>query len=128
MTVAFPVWDNMVSPVLDTAVNLRVVTIENGARVSDRTLPLPRNIHDMAACIAGHADTLICGALSCYLEQEIHARGIKVHPWVMGDCDAILGSLENGTIEQHEYSMPGCGRHGRRRCGHGNRNNRSGKV
>ncbi len=127
MTVAFPVWDNMISPVMDTAVNLRIVTFENGGCVSDRTVSLPRNIHDMAACIAEQADTLICGAVSCYLEQEILARGVKVHPWVMGSCDTILNSLENGTIEQHEYSMPGCGRRGRRRCGRGNRNNRYGK-
>ena len=128
MRVAFPIWDDMVSPVLDTSANLRIVTIEDGVRVSDRSVALPRNLQEMAASIAKHADILICGALSCQLEQELHSLGIRLHPWVMGVCESILGSVENGTIEQHEYSMPGCRHRGQRSCGNGNRRNRSGKV
>ena len=111
MNVAVPVWNEMVSPVLDTSATLRVVAVENGIPVTEKLIDLPPDVKGKVECIANHADVLICGALSCFLESELNAHGIRVHPWVMGMCDAIFHSYVHGNIADYEYSMPGCRRH-----------------
>jgi len=118
MKVAMPLWDGMISPVLDSARKLCVFTVEDRSIKGNEEFILPDDVIQKITVILNRADVLICGALSCRMEQELVARGMKVHPWVMGDSEVIAAEFARGRIADFEYSMPGC-RRGRRhgRCG-----------
>jgi hypothetical protein len=108
----------MISPVLDTSLTLRVFTTGDDSSVTFRDIPLPRSGRETAPCISVHTDVLICGALSCGLEWEIRQHGVRLYPWVMGECGTVLDAYRKGIITSGEFAMPGCrgrcGRHGER--------------
>ena len=119
MKVAMPLWNGMISPVLDSARKLCVFAVEDRDIKGSEEFILPDDVIQKITVILDKADVLICGALSCRMEQEIVAQGMKVHPWVMGECRAIASEFARGRIADFEYSMPGCHR-GRRHGRYGN--------
>jgi hypothetical protein len=60
---------------------------------------------------------LLCGGISCWMEDRIRGQGIQLIPWVAGDVWEVLKALRNGMISDPRYAMPGRGRCGRRRLG-----------
>lgn len=66
-------------------------------------------------------ELLVCGGISCWMEEEIRRNGIRMIPWVAGDVRAVLAALREGTISDPCYAMPGRIGCTRRRLGHGNR-------
>ena len=125
MTVAAPVWNDMISPVLDTARMLRVYEVSDGMPGGYTEYPLPDGAARKAEVIAGHASVLICGALSGELAEGLRARGVNVHPWIMGEAAVVIAGFAVGNIHLFEYSMPGCHRR-RNGCGRGQRHGRHG--
>jgi predicted Fe-Mo cluster-binding NifX family protein len=59
-------------------------------------------------------EVLVCGGISCWMEDEVRRRGIRLIPWVAGDVWEILGALRDGRIYDPQYAMPGRGRCARR--------------
>ena len=131
MTVAIPVWNHMVSPVLDAAQMLRVYEISQDASDIYKEHRLPESIAAKASAIADLADVLICGALSGELARALESLGVRVHPWIMGEVAAVVGGYRRGDITSFEYTMPGCrrmqGHCGRHSCrGHHGARHRNG--
>ncbi len=116
MRIAVPVWDGRLSPLLDTAMMLRVYETDNTRVLSTHDYTVGNSGSRLAETIGELADVIICGALSGELETNLTSRGIRVHPWAMGGCDEVVESFLTGGIENCEYSMPGC-RRGRGRGG-----------
>jgi len=110
MILAMPVWNSRLSPVLDTALTLRIVALENGAVVSFKDVPLTGDTEARASTIASEAGVIVCGALSCRMDRELQRLGVTVHPWIMGDIDTISRAYGEGRIHEFEFTMPGCGR------------------
>ena len=119
MRISIPVWNSCVSPVLDTARHLLIVDIQENCIVSRRTVAFDGGTPEKnAGIIAGHADILICGALSWFMFSCLASHGVTVYPWVMGEVDRILDVFLQGKEPGGEFSMPGCRRNRRRwRCG-----------
>jgi len=117
MRIAFPLWNDSVSPVLDTAGILVIVKIENGRILSRHEISLtvsePRK---NAEIIADQADILICGAISRQMASYIASLGVEVYPWTMGNVDCLIEILTNGNIPGPEFIMPGCERNRHRWC------------
>ena len=121
MRIGIPIWNDRISPVLDTAE--RLVIIDTGAAagqarkevaLAQRQLPL------RAARFAELGlDLLVCGAVSRPLAELLEAAGVAVEPWVAGDVEEVLQALKTGRLDRACYRMPGCcegrGRGGRRR-------------
>jgi len=121
MRIGIPIWNDRVSPVLDTAE--RLVIIDTGAAagqartevtVAARQLPL------RVTCFAElDLDLLVCGAVSRPLAELLDAAGVAVEPWVAGDVEEVLQAITTGELDRPCYRMPGCcdgrGRGGRRR-------------
>ena len=117
MRLAIPLWNDCVSPVLDTAERLLVVDIQGGQVLSRSELRFEgKNVELNAGIIAEHADVLVCGALSRMMSSYFDSRGIAVYPWIMGEVDAIIRIFTDGKVPGPEFSMPGC-RHNRRGWG-----------
>lgn len=98
------------SPVLDTAVRLLVVTRRNGTEVGRREFvlsPLPPDA--LARSVAElHVDVLLCGALSEPLLRELNQRGVRVHAHLCGEVEAVLRAFCSHRLGREEFRMPGC--------------------
>jgi predicted Fe-Mo cluster-binding NifX family protein len=113
MTVAIPIWQERVSPVLDTAGRLLVVTRHRGREVSRRQFilaPLPPSAL-VSAIVELGVDVLICGALSQWLEAELWRSGVQVIARVCGEIEPVLLAHLAHRLDCPEFRMPGC-------CGH----------
>lgn len=120
MKIGIPVWDNRVSPLLDTAGQLLMVNVEQEKRLPREVVNIPlqppwqraRYIHDAGV------GTLICGAVSRPLESMLIAAGITVIPWIRGEIEEIIAAYSAGTLDKSSYQLPGCcRRRGRHRSG-----------
>jgi predicted Fe-Mo cluster-binding NifX family protein len=62
-------------------------------------------------------ELLVCGGISCWMEDQIRRYGIRMIPWVAGDVWEVLTALKEGRIFEPQYAMPGRGACTRRRRG-----------
>ena len=131
MKIAIPVWQERVSPVLDSAGSLLIVEHDGGgAEVGRREKawpagPLPRRAARLEEL---RVQVLICGAVSRALMGMLAGSGIEVIPWVSGEVDEVLEAYRDGRLSGARFAMPGCGRRRRRRGGRpGRRGRREGR-
>jgi predicted Fe-Mo cluster-binding NifX family protein len=52
-------------------------------------------------------NVLLCGAISCRMEDLVRRQGIQLIAWLAGDVPAILKAFGDGTIMEPQYAMPG---------------------
>jgi predicted Fe-Mo cluster-binding NifX family protein len=111
VTIAIPVWQNRVSPVLDAAARLLVVRRRQGVESGRREVVLgPLPVEVLASAVAGlHIDILICAALSEPLRLALEQLGVSVRPHLCGDVDQLLRAFGSDRLNGAEFRMPGCG-------------------
>ena len=112
MRIAIPIWENKISPVLDTASRLLIVEIEdkNEARRFEIYLD-ERDLSRRCIRIQGmEVDTLICGAISNVFERMLLASGITVIQDISGHAEDVLTAHLNGNLHHSSFQMPGCRR------------------
>jgi len=116
MKLGITVWQNRISPLLDSAYTIMIVNINNGNMEEavfekiDSVDPFER-VHKIAEL---GIDELICGAVSRYFYDLIAERGIKIIPFISGDVNVVLEDYLSGKSLNITHPMPGCGR--RIRC------------
>lgn len=129
MIIAIPIWENRVSPVLDTAGRLLVLDRNENGQENRREISLSEiHPHARADRMAREGvQALICGAVSNVLANLIIDRGITLIPFITGDVDEVLAAYLGGSLDTPRLQMPGCcggrGRSGQGRGG-GRRGNR----
>ena len=116
MKVALTVWDGRISPVFDVSREAAILTIENGAlaRHGHASIETPTPALKIERLVGLGVDTLICGAISEPLRQELVARGVRVLGFVAGEIDEVVRSFVAGALPTDALSMPGCGGRQRR--------------
>jgi predicted Fe-Mo cluster-binding NifX family protein len=127
VTIAIPVLQGRISPVLDAAARLLVVTCRHGKETARREIVLsPLPPEELASGLAElRADVLLCAALSEPLQRALEREGVRVQPHLCGDIESVLRAFHCGRLGREEFRMPGCwGLHlqgaccRRRRAGH----------
>lgn len=118
MRIALPVWEDKVSPVLDTALKLLVVEVKDQREESRFVYHIDENdlsykCHRIRKL---ELDILICGAVSHAFLQMLLASGLDVIQEISGPAEDVLNAYLQGNIFQPRFLMPGCKR-GLRRCG-----------
>lgn len=114
MNIAIPILNDRVSPVLDTAARLLLVTCRQGKESARREIVLgllaPK---PMARALAElQVSDLLCAALSAALLRALQDEGIRVHSHLCGPVDAIGEAFARGQLDRDAFRMPGCwGRH-----------------
>ena len=110
MTVAIPIAEGRMSPVLDTAARLLVVTRQQGKEPNRREYVVgPQPLDTMAPSIAElKVDVLLCAALSEPLRRALEAHGVRVHRHLCGDAETVLASFLAGQLRREDFRMPGC--------------------
>ena len=109
MRIAVPIWEDRISPVLDTASRLLIVEKEEQQGAIRSETPLEeQDIHRRCLRIKGLGiDTLICGAVSrCFLRM-LMASGIQIIYGVSGNHEDVLAAYFDGTLDHAGFLMPG---------------------
>ena len=114
MKLAIPVWEDKVSPVLDTASRLLVVEVKEDGEVSRFEIFLDeRDLSRRCLRIQGLGiDTLICGAVTRHFSEMLKASGIDIIPGISGRPDEVLNACFEGKLAHAKYLMPGLSREG----------------
>jgi predicted Fe-Mo cluster-binding NifX family protein len=119
VTIAMPISQERISPLLDAAARLLLVTCWRGKEVARKEFVLgPLSPAELARSVAElHVDMLLCAALSQGLHRELERRGVRVQPHLCGDTEAVLQAFRCDRLNQPEFRMPGCcGPHLRANC------------
>ena len=109
MRIAVPVWENRISPVLDTASRLLIVEIEGQREAVRSETPLEeQDIHRRCLRIKGLGiDTLICGAISRSFLGLLTASGIQIIWGISGNPEDVLDAYFEGTLDHSRFLLPG---------------------
>lgn len=110
MTVAIPICQDRVSPLLDVATRLSVIDVVRGTEPQCREVVLLSGpIDQLARSVAElKVNVLICGALSRELEQTLARLGVRVIPRVCGSADEVVRAFLTGQLDKPSFRMPGC--------------------
>ena len=109
MKIGIPVWEDKISPVMDTACRLLVVEVD-GKREASRfeTYLDVRGVTDRCFRIQGLGlDTLICGAISRPFCRGLMASGIKIIQGISGHPEDVLDAYLHGNLLDSRFLMPG---------------------
>ena len=117
MKIGITIWEDRVSPVLDTAQRLLTVEMNLGGETSRQILSIPDlPLAQKAQFISSTGiRLLICGAASRFLERNLMSRGVEVIPWIRGPIEAVLAAFCNDQLEDRSFYLPACPMRGRRR-------------
>lgn len=130
MRIALPVWENKVSPVLDTASRLMIVEAVNGKESSRFEIYMDEeDLSKRSLRIRGvGVETLICGAVSRPFLRMLRAHGIQIISEIAGRAEDVLRAYFQGTLLHSGFLMPGCRRNGGRYPKDSKRGGRGGSV
>jgi len=105
MTVAMPIFEGRISPVLDVAARLLVIRDRQRSEVilaNADPLKLARQVVELKI------DHLICGAISSPLKLALTQSGVKVTSEICGPVETVLEAFLNGNLMEGKFLMPGC--------------------
>ena len=110
MLIAIPISQERISPVLDTAARLLLVTRRRGKEVARREFILgPLPLEGLARSVAElRVDVLLCAALSEPLLRALERFGVRVKPHLCGEVESVLRAFDCGQLRRDEFRMPGC--------------------
>ena len=112
MKVAFPVWEERVSPVLDTASKLLIINFEDQREASrEEVLMDEQGLSLKSLRIQSQkVDELICGAVSRPFARMLAASGIQVIQGISGRIEDVLVAYLKGELSNSRFRMPGSGK------------------
>ena len=112
MRIAIPIWEDKVSPVLDTALRLLVVEVEYHREVSRFIYNIDEQdlIRRCLRIRNLNVDTLICGAVSRPFLHMLLASGVDVIQEISGRAEEVLKAYFHGNLFYSRFLMPGCKR------------------
>jgi predicted Fe-Mo cluster-binding NifX family protein len=109
MKIAIPVWEDKVSPVLDTASRLLIVEFEDQQEATRFETYLDEQ--DLSRrCVRIRrlgVDTLICGAISRGFSKILEGSGIHIVPGISGHPEDVLNAYLRGDLFSSKFFMPG---------------------
>jgi len=111
VTIAIPIAQERISPLLDAAARLLLVTCQRGKEVARKEFILnPQSPEELARSVAElRVDVLLCAALSQDLQRELERCGVRVQPHLCGETEAVLQAFCCNRLHRPEFRMPGCG-------------------
>ena len=121
MLIALPISQERISPLLDAAARLLLVTRRRGKEVARKEFALsPLSPEELASSVAElRVDVLLCAALSEPLLRALERRGVQVQPHLCGEVESVLRAFHCGQLQRDEFRMPGCwGQHQGAVCCH----------
>ena len=109
MRIAIPIWQEKVSPLLDTSSRLLIVVTRGEGELSRFETYLDEvDISRRCQRIQGlKIDVLICGALSRPFVMMLKAAGIDIISGITGRVEDVLQAFFHKKLSHSNYVMPG---------------------
>jgi len=109
MRIAIPIWEDKISPVLDTASKLLVIDDETQKEsfrfeASLRELDMSQRSSFIRKL---DLDVLICGAVSRQFSEMLKTCGIKIISGISGPAEDVLEAYLQGALLHSGFFMPG---------------------
>ena len=110
MRIALPIWNDKVSPVLDTASSLLIVETDNLDEISRfKTNFKEQDISKRCLHIQDlKVNIVICGAISRPFSMLLLSSDIKIISGISGPAEDVLDAYLHGSLLNSKYLMPGC--------------------
>jgi predicted Fe-Mo cluster-binding NifX family protein len=111
MKIAIPIWDNKISPVLDTASKLLVVEVKDQVESSRFEVFLDEQelVRRCRRICGMEIDLLICGAVSRPFHGMLMALGVRIIQDISGHPEDVLSAYLQHKTLCPRFLMPGCG-------------------
>lgn len=109
MRVAIPEHQCRVAPVFDCCGRILIfLQDQNGEELltDENWLMLPR-LSRAGRLRELTIELLVCGGISCCMEEQIRRHGIALVPWIAGNIAEVLAALRTGKITDPSFAMPG---------------------
>jgi predicted Fe-Mo cluster-binding NifX family protein len=109
MRIAISIWEDKISPVLDTASKLLIIDNQTQKKSSrfEANL-LEQEMSRRCSFIRKlDLDVLICGAVSRQFREMLKACGIKIISGISGPAEDVLEAYLQGTLPHSGFFMPG---------------------
>ncbi len=109
MKIAVPEHQGRVAPVFDTCQRILIIAVtpDGGQVVSTRDWSA-KSREGRARELKGlGVEALLCGGITCWMEEQVSLHGIRLIPWLAGDVGEILCAFREGRISDGQYAMPG---------------------
>ena len=109
MRIAVPIWEDKISPVLDTASRLLILEPMDQKKFSRKEAELEdKDISRRCFRIRKlGVDVVICGAVSRPFSDLLQASGVQLIQGISGDVEDILKAYFKGKLNQPQFLMPG---------------------
>jgi predicted Fe-Mo cluster-binding NifX family protein len=109
MRIAISIWEDKISPLLDTASKLLIIenkTQKESSRYEVHLLKqdISKKCRFMQSL---HIDVLICGAVSRQFSEMLKASGIEVISGISGPARDVLETYQQGQPLHSKFFMPG---------------------
>jgi predicted Fe-Mo cluster-binding NifX family protein len=110
MRIAISIWEDKISPVLDTASKLLIIENETEKEPSRFEAYLfKQDISKRCHFIRDlNIQVLICGAVSRQLSEMLKASEIEIISSISGPVEDVLEAYQRGALLSSEFFMPGC--------------------
>ncbi|MCB0730035.1 MAG: hypothetical protein KDC88_03280 [Ignavibacteriae bacterium] len=98
---AIPNFGERISPRLDYAESLHLITVEENSVIKKETIKIiPHNLLDRINLIIGlKPNVVICDGLSDLIYNKLTENKIEVIPWIHGSVNEIIEKYLNGDIQ-----------------------------
>jgi predicted Fe-Mo cluster-binding NifX family protein len=109
MKIAVPEHQGRVAPVFDACRRILVFAEQDDGHIlvaQDDWSTVSRQARAARLKELG-VDVLLCGGISCGIEDQIHGQGIGLVAWLAGEVPKILKAYREGRSMDPEYAMPG---------------------
>lgn len=110
MRIAVPVWEDKISPVLDTASRLLVIDTQDERETGrfETLLEEPALSRRCGRIKALAVDVLICGAVSRQFLHMLKASDVRVIAGIAGPLEEVLDAYWQKQLRGSKFLMPGC--------------------
>jgi len=107
--IAIPIFQNRVSPVLDTCQHLLLLDVDRGKEMSRQTvflgeIPLTERF-DMMTNLG--VVTVICGGVSETFANMLSGSNVHLRNGVAGNVDEVIRAYLEDRIDKPRFYMPG---------------------
>lgn len=109
MRIAISIWEDKISPVLDTASKLLIIENKTQREPSRfETYLFKQDISKRCHFIRDlNIHVLICGAVSRQFSEMLKASGIEIISGISGPVEDVLEAYQKGALLSSEFFMPG---------------------
>ena len=118
MRIGIPVWEDRISPVLDTTSRMLLIGLDNRGEIWRGEIHLGnQGLSQRCSCIENAGvEILICGAVSRPFSEILLASGINLISGISGYAEDVLRAYLQGNLTHPKFLMPGCKRRRLQHC------------